>query len=116
VGREVSLVRGIEGPPCPMSHGFGKGIQAELHREKVRFIDTLYKALKPWTNEDGEFTNEDISSIYTKVNSELNDYMRLYKTTSAPQDMYHDYVESFWYQCMTCGFILSANREPRRPR
>lgn len=99
---------GNDEPLCPMSNGFDVSPQAQLHAFKNKLLDEFYGKFEK--DDDGEFLNEESGKAYYEVayESRFNDRMKLFTATSTPLKEPTSYVEAFWYQCLVCGFVLSA--------
>jgi hypothetical protein len=121
----VQLSSGENGILCPHSGG-----KSERHRRLVEIVDEVYDNLAAHRDAEGEWVSPEWETNYNEqiinlVKAEFPDlfisehrqleYMRLYHESASPWPGSHSigrggWVESWWWQCQGCHFVLPATR------
>lgn len=102
------IVSTTNGPLCPHS----SSPQAPEHVRHVEVVNAMYDAADK--DEDGEWLSPEAEAMYAVVS--VRDHMRLYcDIWSGPGGWMSQggpsvTVESWWWRCQVCGFVLPASR------
>jgi hypothetical protein len=102
----------IEKMMCPQASNMPV---AEAHVLHNRLVDALSNATKEYENEDGDLP-EPLDKAYMAVAyGSINTDMDLFvHSVAVRRHGRYVTVESWWWKCPTCGFILPASRVPER--
>src|SRR5216110_3713424 len=109
----LEIIDGEKGPLCPISIGGDYTQYRILHQFRVRILDAFYDKAR---TEEAEFLDSEVEQVYMHVAYKVfSNYMYLYTGTATPKQLLSTrrYVQSYWWQCPTCGFVLPANEVSR---
>jgi hypothetical protein len=108
----MSIVKTLDrnGPLCPQS--IGTGVVSSEHVTATRFANRLFAVLKEQFPDVGEAPHPVADAIYVKVVYE-DSGMRLYHETATTVSHPISYMETYWWQCPLCGFVLPVAKVER---
>jgi hypothetical protein len=92
--------QGGSGPLCPQDPDH------PLHRQLVRVGDAVYEALAPFRDADGEYADDRLYEVSQLAYGERG--MRLFVTRGTAMDSQLTSIESWFWQCPICRFVLPA--------
>jgi hypothetical protein len=120
-----ALSSGEHGPLCPYTASVHTDDpHAARHRQAVEIINSVYRQFASRRNADGEYIDREDEDVYELAvldqlkwklgflgkNEYEFDYMHLYSTAVTPMSKIRtrEWVQSWWFQCQGCGFVLPA--------
>jgi hypothetical protein len=92
---------------CPRSAGLGHD---PAHRLAVQFRDAVYDAMTPYRDENGELPEDNaVAQAMDEAlhGSRVTNRMWLMRdTVGFLQGRRYTTVETYWWECRLCGFVL----------
>lgn len=114
-GELIRTVTSGDNPICPMDMGRAAGNTA--HRTWNMMVDLLYGAMKEFRNEEDEYADPNMEKIYSAVAyNGAYKHMQLHRESSSfvkPGGTL-GWVETYYYRCHLCGFVLPLGPEVKR--
>lgn len=108
MGEIIRTLRDDSKPLCPRSTNLPV---AEEHMLRNRVLDAFYNAAEK--DGDGEMAPPVDAAYHAAAYGPVNDRMDLFTTSAS---FLHQgapvVVESWWFRCPVCGFVLPASRMP----
>lgn len=106
VGELVRSLPDTEGPLCPSTLG---GTTDPRHEATVRTLNAFYEAAAK--DADGELVPPVDAAYSAAAYGTMSDRMRLYvERVGFTYQGQRVVVESWYFKCGTCGFVLPASR------
>jgi hypothetical protein len=108
--RQEGSDRPVEGPPCP----YWGAATNDRHLFFNRLKDRLYHHLKK--DDNGDVIEEDeASKLYHKIDEMYPYHMYLYRADPQAINRFTAYVDTYYYLCSICYFVLPVTQITARP-